>query len=142
MVALCSRCGHYIFILWFLLSSSQQSQIGCLPYFYTWCGLSANLGCRSETCCTRLDENTGRKISQNNSPSAHHLTICRAIFSQIMQISTIGKNLSSNISPTCSHNMVNFGPLATEIGSLVWGTPANFNVFRVLASLLQRRRST
>jgi len=23
---------------------------------YTWCGLSANLGCRSETCCTRLAE--------------------------------------------------------------------------------------
>ena len=28
-----------------------------------------------------------------------------------------------------------------EIGSVVWGTPANFNGFRVLASLLQRRRS-
>jgi len=38
--------------------------------------------------------------------------------------------------------MVNFGPLAAEIGSLVWGTPANFNGFRVLASLPQRRRST
>ena len=38
--------------------------------------------------------------------------------------------------------MVNFDPLAAEIGSLVWGTPANFNGFRVLASLLQRRRST
>jgi len=38
--------------------------------------------------------------------------------------------------------MVNFGPLAAEIGSLVWGTPANFNGFRVSASLLQRRRST
>jgi len=38
--------------------------------------------------------------------------------------------------------MVNFGPLAAEILSLVWGTPANFNDFRVLASLLQRRRST
>ena len=32
--------------------------------------------------------------------------------------------------------MVNFGPLAAEIGSLVWGTPANFNGFRVLAALL------
>ena len=32
--------------------------------------------------------------------------------------------------------MVNFGPLATEIFSLVWGTPANFNGFRVLAALL------
>jgi len=32
--------------------------------------------------------------------------------------------------------MVNFSPLAAEIGSLVWGTPANFNGFRVLAALL------
>jgi len=32
--------------------------------------------------------------------------------------------------------MTNFGPLAAEIVSLVWGTPANFNGFRVLASLL------
>ena len=32
--------------------------------------------------------------------------------------------------------MVNFGPLAAEIISLVWGTPANFNRFRVLAALL------
>ena len=31
--------------------------------------------------------------------------------------------------------MVNFGPLAAEIVSLVWGTPANFNEFRVLAAL-------
>ena len=29
--------------------------------------------------------------------------------------------------------MVNFGPLAAEIVSLVWGTPGNFNGFRVLA---------
>jgi len=35
-----------------------------------------------------------------------------------------------------SHNMVNFGLLAVEIVSLVWGTPANFNEFRVLAALL------
>jgi len=32
--------------------------------------------------------------------------------------------------------MVNFGPLTAEIGSGVWGTRANFNVFRVLAALL------
>jgi len=38
--------------------------------------------------------------------------------------------------------MVNFGPLAPEIDRLVWATPANFNGFRVLASLLQRRHST
>ena len=31
---------------------------------------------------------------------------------------------------------MNFGLLAAEIVSLVWGTPANFNGFRVLAALL------
>ena len=32
--------------------------------------------------------------------------------------------------------MVKFGPLAADIFSLVWGTPGNFNWFRVLAALL------
>jgi len=41
---------------------------------------------------------------------------------------------------TCSHNMVNFGPLAADIVSLVWGTPGNFNGFRVLAALLHGTR--
>ena len=44
--------------------------------------------------------------------------------------------LSSNIFSTRPHNMVNFGLLAAEIVSLVWGTPGNFNKFRVLAALL------
>ena len=38
--------------------------------------------------------------------------------------------------------MANVGPLTAEIGLPVWGTPSNFNRFRVLDSLLQRRRST
>jgi len=32
--------------------------------------------------------------------------------------------------------MENFGPLAAEIGPVVWGAPANFNEFRILAALL------
>jgi len=32
--------------------------------------------------------------------------------------------------------MVNFGLLAAEICPVVWGTPAYFNEFRVLAALL------
>ena len=40
------------------------------------------------------------------------------------------------MSSRSSHNMVNFGPLAAEIGPVVWGTPPNFNGFRVLAALL------
>jgi len=38
--------------------------------------------------------------------------------------------------------MVNFGPLAAEIVSLVLGTPGNFNGFRVLAALLHARHSS
>jgi len=63
--------------------------------------------------------------------------LCRAISLQLRHILTIGRNvLNSNISPTCPYNMVNFGPLAAVISSLVWGTPANFNGFHVLAALL------
>ena len=128
----------YIFILSFVLSSSFPSQIGCLPYLHTWCGLSANLRCRSETCCTRLAANTGRKKSSKNRHLGTIAQLCRAISLQLRHVSTIGKKnlLSSNISSTCSHNMVIFSPLVAEIGLVVWGTPANFNGFRVLAALL------
>ena len=44
--------------------------------------------------------------------------------------------LSSNTSSTCPGNMVNFGLLTAEICWRVWGTPANFNGFRVLGALL------
>jgi len=46
------------------------------------------------------------------------------------------------MSSTCPHNMVNFGPPAAEIGPVVWGTPANFNGFRVLAALLHGTAET
>ena len=98
---------------------------------------SANMECRSEMCCTRLAGNTARK---NDVKNRHLLTIaqlCRAISLQLRHISRIGKNLlSNNISPTCPYNMVNYGPLAAEIVSLVWSTPANVNGFRVLAASL------
>ena len=44
--------------------------------------------------------------------------------------------LNSNTSSTCPDNMVNFSPLTAEICPVVWGTPANFNGFRVLAASL------
>jgi len=40
---------------------SAVADHGCLPYFNTWCGLSANFEYRSEMCCTWLAGNTGRK---------------------------------------------------------------------------------
>jgi len=109
MAALWNRAGHYIFVLWFLLCSiffllfflacSQPLQIGCLPYHHTWCGLSANLGYRSETCCTRLAENTGCK----KSPKICHLgtiaQLCWVISSQLRHILTIGKTCQTAVSP-------------------------------------------
>jgi len=52
------------------------------------------------------------------------------------------KNLLNNdISSTCPQNTANVGPLMAEICWRVWCTRANFNRFRVLASLLQQRWS-
>jgi len=71
------------------------------------------------------------------SPSGHHCTTLSGyIFATKARIDNQKKMLDSNISSTSSHNMVNFGPIAAEIGPVVWGTPANFNRFRVLAALL------
>ena len=85
-------------------------------------------------CCTRLAENTGRK----NSPSGHHRTnLSGYIFATKACIDNRKKLLNSNIFPTCPYNMVNFGLLAAEIVSLVWGTTANFNGFHILAALLR-----
>ena len=100
MAALHSRCRHYIFSLWFLLlctffnfSPNVSHRRVDVNHTYTWCGLRANLGCRSETCCIRCAENTGRK----RSPKIRHLTtiaqLCRAISSHLRHILTIGKKL-------------------------------------------------
>ena len=83
-----------------------------------------------------------QKLLKKSPPAHHHTTLSGYVFATKACIDSLKNLLNSNISSTCPHNMVNFSPLAPEIVSLVWGTPANFNGFRVLASLLQRRRST
>jgi len=72
--------------------------------------------------------------SCQKSPSEHHrMTLSGYIFATKARIDNRKK---SHISSTCLHNMLNFGALAAEIISLVWGTPGNFNGFRVMATLL------
>ena len=78
----------------------------------------------------------GRKKVAKNRHLGTIAQLCPAISSQLRHLSIIGKLLSDNFSSTCSHNMVNFGPLMAEICWRVWGTPANFNGFCVLAALL------
>jgi len=80
------------------------------------------------------------------SPKIRHLgtiaRLCQAISSQLRRVSTIEKNVKQQYLSYTFLNMVNFSLRAAEIVSLVLGTPTNFNGFRVLVSLLQRRRST
>ena len=79
---------------------------------------------RTQKCCKK-------------SPSAHHrTTLSGSIFATKAHIDNRKKIVKQQYLPTYSYNMVNFDPLAAEIVSLVWGTPANFNRFRVLAALL------
>ena len=58
------------------------------------------------------------------------------IFATKAHVDNRKKIVKQQYLPTCPYNVVNFGPLAVEIVSLVWGNPANFNGFRVLAALL------
>jgi len=44
--------------------------------------------------------------------------------------------LNTDTSSTCPRSMVNFGLLTAEIRWQVWGTPANFSGFCILAGLL------
>jgi len=66
-------CGFFFLLSIFFSAYSQPSEIGCLPYFHTWCSLSANLGYRSQTCCMRLAEIQDAKNAKK-SPFEHHRT--------------------------------------------------------------------
>jgi len=69
-------CDFYFssFFFFYLFSSPNLSVVGewisTVLYSHSWCGLSANLECMSEMCCTRLVQNKGRK----KSPFWHHRT--------------------------------------------------------------------
>ena len=81
-------------VFFFFFSSPNLSGRRLDVYqFNTWCGLSTNLECRSEMCCTRLTGNKGRK----NSPKNRHLhtitQICQRISPQLRHASTRGEKL-------------------------------------------------
>jgi len=83
-------------------------------------------------CCTRIAETTGRK----NRKKIRHLgtiaQVCRAVSSQgtyRQSEKVVKQQYLLQMSPQ-------YGELRPDIGPGVWGTPANFNGFRVLAALL------
>ena len=77
-----------------------------------------------------------QKIAKK-SPSAHYrTTLSGSIFTTKARIVNQRNVLNINIYPTCPPNMVKFGPPEAEICWRVWGTPVNFDGFRLLAALL------
>jgi len=137
MVALWNRAHHYIFmvalcnradfcpVIYIYLSFSPRLISAAADwmsaiYFHTWRGLSTNLRCRSETCCTRLAEKQRTQKSRQKSPYGHHpTTLSGYVFATKARIDNRKIQLSSNMSSTSPHNMVNFGPLAAEIDPVV-----------------------
>jgi len=140
-----TSCGFFFFLSFFSLPnlSGRRVDVYHTSTIYTWCGLSANLECRSEMCCTQLTGNTGRKNDAKNRHLRTIAQLCQAVSLQLRHVLTIGKKnlLNSNMFSICLRNMANFGLLMAEIGSGVWCTLANFNRFHVLALLLHRCHS-
>jgi len=97
----------------------------------------SNLGCRSETCCTRLAGDAGRK----KSPKIRHLRtitqFCRTISSQLRRVSTIGKKLvKQQYLPRISLQYDELRSQRLRPFPYFGAPPANFNGSRVLAALL------
>jgi len=115
------------------LLSSVTDWMYTVGYFHTSCGLIVDIWNAGLKCAARGWLKIQDAKNAKNSPSAHHRTTLSGYIFALRHASTIGKKLlNSNISSTCRHNMVNFGPLTAEIGWRVSGTPANFNGFRAL----------
>jgi len=93
-------------------------------------------------CCTRLAENTGRKNYAKKSLSAHHRTTLSGYIFGTKAFIDNRKKLVKQQYLLHMSSQYGEGLLTAEIGSGFWDTQANFNGFRVLASLLHRRRST
>jgi len=130
-------------IFFFFLAWSQQSEIGCLRYFHTWCGLTVNLGCRSETCCTWLTGNTGRRNHTKNSPSGRHRTTLSVYIFATKAWSAIGKNLlNSNISHMMSLQYHELRPTSGWCLLASLGHPCKFQRVSCLGIVTARHVST
>ena len=86
--------------------------------------------------CTRLAGNTGRKKSTKIRHLRTITQLCRAVSLQLGL-----RQLKHQYRLHMSLQYGELQPLTVEIDLPVWGTPVNFNGFRVLAALLQRHRS-
>jgi len=139
-----SSCGFLFLFFPRLISAAVDWMSTILRYFHTWCGLSANLECRSEMCCTWLAEIQDAK----KWPKIRHLgtirQLCRAVSLQLRHVSTIGKKLlNSNTFSTCPHNMANLADQrlrsVREFGALQQISAAFASWLRYCSNVADRR---
>ena len=99
--------------------------------------------CRSEMCCTRLAGNAGPKKSPKNRHLGTIAQICRAISSQLRQISTIGKKL---VKQQClPHMFSQYGEIRpTSVWDLLasLGHPSTFQRVSRFGSVTARHSSS
>jgi len=115
-----------------------------LPYFYTWCGLSANLGCRSETCCTWLTEKyrtqKWRKKIAIWAPSHNFVGL---YLRNLRHMSTIGKKLVKQ--QYLLHMSSQYGELRPTSGwdhFVILGHPSKFQRLSLLGNITARHSSS
>ena len=130
-----SCCGLFFFFFPRLISAATDWISAILPHMvWPQCEFKMQVWNLLHAACWKHRTQKSRQ----KSPSGHHrTTLSGYIFATKARIDNRIKNLlSSNMSYTCPHNMVKFGPVAAEIGLPLWGTPLNLSGFRVLAALL------
>ena len=129
-----SSCRLFFFLLFFfphLISAAADWMSAIPPHMvWPWCEFQIQVWNLLHAACWK---HRTQKSGQKSPSGHHHTTLSGYVFATKARIDNL---LSRNMSSTCPHNMVNFGLLAAQINSVVWGTPANFNGFRVLAALL------
>ena len=138
MAALWNRAGHYILQLWFLsffFFSSPNLRGQRLVYHTSTHDVAlvriSNAYLKCAACGLLKIQNA--KIT----PSVHHRTTSTGyIFTTKAHNDNGEKLVKQQYVLHISLQYGELGPLAAEILSLVWGTPTNFNGFRVLAALL------
>jgi len=86
--------------------------------------------------CARLAGNAGPKKSGH-----HRATLSGYIFATKARIDKWKKWLNSDVSPTCPHNMVNFGLLSAEICSR-FEAPLQISTVSRLGSVTARHSSS
>jgi len=77
-----------------------------------------------------------QKVAKKSPSGHHHTTLSGHIFAIKARIDSRKKLVKQQYLLHMSAQYGELGPLVAEIDLIVWGTPANFNCFHVVAALL------